>query len=162
MELLGFKCCQCRRIRIPFCPYMDPETRWKLESKKKPVFKKKKLKNSEPVSNRETINVQDDDSLSFSPMVDPVNDRNIEASGAGVDPYPGFVPKKLQVRRQIKLEKESDGCSENVEPPTLNNPNPGMESSSPIVEWNVSTNGFEDDIMFDYEDLNYEIMNLLN
>ncbi|XP_024982713.1 DDT domain-containing protein PTM-like isoform X2 [Cynara cardunculus var. scolymus] len=177
MELLGFKCCRCRRIRIPLCPYMDPETRRKLEAKKKPQFKKKKPKNSEPVSNCETnseqvnelepdansafdteeaINVEEDDPLYSSPTIEPVNDRHFEVSSPG--PGPGSVPKKLQVRRQIKSEKESDGCSANFEPPTGNNPNPGVESSSPVVEWDVSTNGFEDDMMFDYEDLNYEDM----
>ena len=34
MELFGFKCSRCRRIRIPICPYTDPEERKKLESRK--------------------------------------------------------------------------------------------------------------------------------
>lgn len=181
LELLGFKCCRCRRIRIPLCPYTDPEMRKKLEAKKKPQFKNKKQKKSKSDSKSETkdkqvkerepnaadsvfdtedaVNVQEDDSLYSFPKVEPVNDRNFEVSGAGAGA--GAVPKKLQVRRHIKSEKESDGCSTNFEPPTNhvgNNPNPGAESSSPIVEWDVSTNGFEDDMMFDYEDLNYEDM----
>ncbi|KAG5566604.1 hypothetical protein RHGRI_002233 [Rhododendron griersonianum] len=33
-ELMGFKCCRCRRIRTPMCPYMDPESKKKIEAKK--------------------------------------------------------------------------------------------------------------------------------
>ncbi|MFS7907042.1 putative Zinc finger, FYVE/PHD-type, Zinc finger, RING/FYVE/PHD-type [Helianthus anomalus] len=34
MEVYGYKCCRCRRIRIPICPYMDFFTRERLERKK--------------------------------------------------------------------------------------------------------------------------------
>ncbi|KAM0052677.1 putative chromatin regulator PHD family [Helianthus debilis subsp. tardiflorus] len=34
MEVFGFKCCKCRRIRIPICPYTDSKTRLRLEAKK--------------------------------------------------------------------------------------------------------------------------------
>ena len=33
LEVVGFKCCKCRRIRSPVCPYMDQELK-KVEVKK--------------------------------------------------------------------------------------------------------------------------------
>lgn len=33
-ELMGFKCCRCRRIRTPLCPYMDPVSKKKVEAKR--------------------------------------------------------------------------------------------------------------------------------
>ncbi|KAI3511874.1 hypothetical protein L1887_19034 [Cichorium endivia] len=179
MDLVGFKCCRCRRIRIPVCPYMDPELRKKLEAKKKPQFKKKTLESdSNSETNEEQINDWDLDANSRTPVFDLeeainvnvqednnslysfpiVNDRNRNLE-ADVGPGTGPVPKKLPIRRHVKSEKESENPA--LEPPTsytgnLGNANP--ESSTPVVEWNVSTNGFEDDMMFDYEDLNYEDM----
>ncbi|KAL4560815.1 hypothetical protein LXL04_032969 [Taraxacum kok-saghyz] len=183
LDLVGFKCCRCRRIRIPVCPYTDPETRKKLEAKKKPMFRKKTLEsdsnsetNEEQVNDweldansntpvffdlDEPINIQEDNKKSFySFPVDPVNDRNrnLESdAGLGTGTGPGPTPKKLPVRRHVKPERESE--NPDVEPPvTYNVLNSNPESSTPVVEWNVNTNGFEDDMMFDYEDLNYEDM----
>ncbi|MCD7464186.1 hypothetical protein HAX54_052258 [Datura stramonium] len=33
-EVVGFKCCRCRRIRIPICPYLDPKSKRQLEEKR--------------------------------------------------------------------------------------------------------------------------------
>lgn len=31
---MGFKCCRCRRARIPICPYLDPKSKRQLEEKR--------------------------------------------------------------------------------------------------------------------------------
>lgn len=183
MDLVGFKCCRCRRIRIPVCPYTDPETRRKLEAKKKPLFKKKTLEsdsnsetNEEQVNEweldansntpvfdlDEAVNFQEDNKSLYSfPVVDPVNDRNrnipIPKLEPDVGPGIGPVPKKLPVRRHVKSERELENPGFEL-PTSYNVGNADPESSTPVVEWNVSTNGFEDDMMFDYGDLNYEDM----
>ncbi|KAJ0816436.1 putative transcription factor & chromatin remodeling DDT family [Helianthus annuus] len=181
MELFGFKCCRCRRIRIPICPYTDPETRQKLEAKKEAIAQHHRLKNLESDYNsdfnsetndglndweldsaplfdsEEVINVQEEQPnpyFSF-PMVDQVNDDKLEA-----DFGPGL--KKLPVRRHIKPGKDTSSTFEYPGAYSgFNNPNPDLaagESSTPIVEWDVSTNEVTDDMMFDYGDLNYEDM----
>ncbi|CAH9124208.1 unnamed protein product [Cuscuta epithymum] len=33
-DVMGFKCCRCRRIRIPICPYLDPESKKLLMEKR--------------------------------------------------------------------------------------------------------------------------------
>ncbi|XP_060173951.1 DDT domain-containing protein PTM-like isoform X2 [Lycium barbarum] len=33
-EVVGFKCCRCRRIRMPICPYLDPKSKKQLEEKR--------------------------------------------------------------------------------------------------------------------------------
>ncbi|KAF3683717.1 putative GABA transporter 1-like [Capsicum annuum] len=33
-EVVGFKCCKCRRIRMPICPFLDPESKRQLEEKR--------------------------------------------------------------------------------------------------------------------------------
>ncbi|XP_023738116.1 DDT domain-containing protein PTM [Lactuca sativa] len=183
LDLVGFKCCRCRRIRIPVCPYTDPETRRKLEAKKKPLFKKKTLEsdsnsetNEEQVNEweldansntpvfdlDEAVNFQEDNKSLYSfPVVDPVNDRNrnipIPKLEPDVGPGIGPVPKKLPVRRHVKSERELENPGFEL-PTSYNVGNADPESSTPVVEWNVSTNGFEDDMMFDYGDLNYEDM----
>ncbi|KAD3337283.1 hypothetical protein E3N88_32803 [Mikania micrantha] len=181
MEVYGFKCCRCRRIKIPICPYTDPETRLKLEAKtakKEAMARVQRQKNLESDSDsdfnsetndelikdwefdstpvfdtEEAVNGKEEDLFYSFPTVDQVNDDKFE-----VDYGPG--PKKLPVRRHMKPEKESNVAFELPNTyPGINNLGPAAdESSTPIVEWDVSTNGVTDDMMFDYGDLNYEDM----
>ncbi|KAI7741115.1 hypothetical protein M8C21_002134, partial [Ambrosia artemisiifolia] len=182
MELFGYKCCRCRRIRIPICPYTDPETRAKLEAKKDAMAKVQRQKNLESDSDldsdsetndelikedwdldstqlfdsEEAVNVEDENPFYSFQTVDQVNDDKLEAD-SGLGPN---GPKKLPVRRLIKPENESDvGFEVPAAYSGINNPNPTVgESSTPTVEWDAPTNGVADDMMFDYGDLNYEDM----
>uniref|UniRef100_A0A5B6ZD09 DDT domain-containing protein PTM n=1 Tax=Davidia involucrata TaxID=16924 RepID=A0A5B6ZD09_DAVIN len=187
-ELLGFKCCRCRRIRSPVCPYTDPEKKKLLEGKKPRTRAARKqgnsgmdidtgtisepLKDGEPATPvlpmKEEVYIQEDDPLHFSlstveQFTEPSSEVDLKwntpiASGSG--------PQKLPVRRHMKRESDVNGFSSNnpshIElsaPLEANNlPNHTEESSSPLVEWDVSTNGFEDGMMFNYESLNYEDM----
>ncbi|GJZ22787.1 DDT domain-containing protein PTM [Tanacetum coccineum] len=181
MELFGFKCSRCRRIRIPICPYTDPEERKKLESRKAALEKAAKGRymdtddsdldsnddlDSEPDSaqafgSMEAGDVQEENPYDSYLMADQVNYQRLEMDFEPPFSGTGPVSKKLAVRRHIKSEKESDGISENnpaCDLPANNLNSAAGESSTPIVEWNVSTNGFEDNMMFDYGDLNYEDM----
>ncbi|KAK9068589.1 hypothetical protein SSX86_012704 [Deinandra increscens subsp. villosa] len=179
MELFGYKCCRCRRSRGPVCPYTDLDTRLKLEAKKEAMANMQRQKNlgsdsdlgsisetndeyvneweldSPPIFDyEEPLDFKEEDHFYSFPTVDKVNDDKLE-----VDSGPG--PKKLPVRRHIKPEMESNDDFE-IPPPNsgINNlyANPDPGESTPIVEWDVSTNGVADDMMFDYGDLNYEDM----
>ena len=180
MELFGFKCSRCRRIRIPICPYTDPEERKKLESRKAALEKAVKGRymdtdseldsnddlDSEPDSapafdSVEAGDVQEENPYDSYLMADQVNHQRLEMDYEPPFSVSGPVSKKLAVRRHIKSEKESDGISESnpaCDLPANNLNSAAGESSTPIVEWNVSTNGFEDNMMFDYGHLNYEDM----
>ncbi|KAK9279952.1 hypothetical protein L1049_013636 [Liquidambar formosana] len=183
-NVVGFKCCFCRRIKTPTCPYADPD-------RKRPVGKKPRIRTSkqedsekdsvsgtiseqlevwEPTTPmlpmKEEVFIPDDDPLLFSlSRVEQITEHNAEvdlecntASGPG--------PQKLPVRRQVKREGDIDGISGNnpssveLSTPLETNSlvNPKEEASSPQVEWDISTNGLEDTMMFDYEGLNYEDM----
>ncbi|KAI7741113.1 hypothetical protein M8C21_002132 [Ambrosia artemisiifolia] len=45
MEVFGYKCCRCRRIRVPICPHTDPGTRLRIEEKKEANAKAQMKKN---------------------------------------------------------------------------------------------------------------------
>ncbi|XP_076888499.1 DDT domain-containing protein PTM-like isoform X1 [Bidens hawaiensis] len=174
MELYGYKCCRCRRIRIPICPYTDPETRAKLEQKKEAMAKvQKPQKSLESDSDFDFDSETNDDLLDDDWDLDsnPVFDQEdaVDVQEDNENPYYSYPandqfnddqvngPKKLPVRRHVKPEKEFDPGFEN--PDTYAGPNnPEVDSSTPIVEWDVSANGAADNMMFDYGDLNYEDM----
>ncbi|KAA8544185.1 hypothetical protein F0562_022179 [Nyssa sinensis] len=186
-DLVGFKCCKCRRIKSPVCPYSDPKDKKQLEGKK-PRRRAPKQGNSgmdidtrtisEPLKDgeaatpvlltEEEVYVQEDDPLLFSlSRVEQYTEPNSEVDlkwNTAIASGPG--PQKLPVRRHMKRESDVNGFS-------LNNPsdiefsapleennllNHTEESSSPHVEWDVSTNGFGEGMMFNYESLNYEDM----
>ncbi|KAK2984531.1 hypothetical protein RJ640_025028, partial [Escallonia rubra] len=186
-DLAGFKCCRCRRIRSPLCPYMNQSAKLKLLGSKKMHLGGSKKGNVEanhdpgtiseqqieeepatPVfpTMEEVLHIQENDPLPFPICrVERYSEQNpevdLEWNTASVS---GHGPQKLPIRRHMKCEKDLDGLSANNLPPfELSNPPAGNvvnpeEKSSPLVEWGAPINGFEDDMMFDYEDLNYEDM----
>ncbi|KAK1426249.1 hypothetical protein QVD17_14919 [Tagetes erecta] len=165
MELFGFKCCRCRRIKTPICPYMDPDTRLKVALKKEAMAKLQRYKNLESDYDSEINSETNDelvkglglDSTSVINSKEVVNVDQVIDDKLEVDSGPG--PKKLPVRRHIRPEKESNVAFEIPAYSGISNPDPAAaESSTPVVEWDVSANGVTDDMMFDYEDLNYEDM----
>ncbi|XWS73973.1 hypothetical protein CRYUN_Cryun02cG0175400 [Craigia yunnanensis] len=183
-DVIGFKCCKCRRIRGPECPFMEPELR---EQKRKKRFGKlqkqgqgnvvldsdfgaisdfKECKPITPIISREDELVPANDPLLFSlSKVEQITENNSEvdvewntASGLGL--------QKLPVRRLLKREGEVDGLAgvdlEHVELSTCPEPidfvEPKEDSSLPFAEWDVSGNGLQGELLFDYESLNYEDM----
>lgn len=186
LELLGFKCFKCRRIRSPVCPYTDPDRKIALEGKKpskraskqeilaldcSPETISEQLVEREPAtvvlpSKKELVCVKGDDPLKFSlarvelvteqPSEVDFEHNSVSLSGPG--------PQKLPVRRLLKREDDFTSSSANIPsvdsstPIVENTLLPTIELSSPCIEWDVSTNDFEDGMMFDYEGLNYEDM----
>ncbi|XAR60083.1 hypothetical protein NMG60_11033325 [Bertholletia excelsa] len=187
-DLVGFKCCRCRRIKSPVCPYLDPSMKKALEAKK-PRKRPPKAGNSvvdpddatipeqprerEPSTPALPINegflcAKEEDPLLFSTSrVEQFTEHNpgrdfewnpAAASGPG--------PQKLPVRRHLKREPNIDGTSgDNPSEAELSTPIGSNitldlkdESLNPGLEWDISNNGLEDGILFDYEGLNYEDM----
>ncbi|XWS71522.1 hypothetical protein CRYUN_Cryun03dG0145100 [Craigia yunnanensis] len=142
-DVVGFKCCKCRRIRGPECPFMDSELR---EQKRKKRFGKpqkqgqgnvvldsdfgtisdfKECKPITPIISTEDELVQANDPLLSLVKVEQITENNSEdvelntASGHGL--------QKLPVIRHVKQEREVDGLAgvdlEHVELSTCREPN---------------------------------------
>ncbi|KAM5584379.1 DDT domain-containing protein PTM-like [Rosa sericea] len=181
-EVAGFKCCKCRRIKSPLCPYTDLKDKT-LQESKKIRNKRSKQENlgedsdsatnldsevfepATPVFPMEEVSIQDDDPLLFTlSRVELVPEHNSEVNAEWDTAGPG--PRKLPVRRHVKREEDLDiYCDSNKshaektmhdETNYLSEP---MEIAAfPHVEWDTSMNGINGEIMEQYEDLNYDMM----
>ncbi|VVB04906.1 unnamed protein product [Arabis nemorensis] len=168
-EVVGFKCCKCRRIRSPDCPYMDPKLKEQKQIKRI-VFKNQKQRqgNSGLDSDSERMSEQkdskpstplpatplyppedaffpDDDPLLVSvSKVEEITPTNMDLGWDTVASAPG--PQKLPVRRQAKRE---DSC---IDPQPFVKHEAEQEESLPVVtEWDTSG-----ELLFDYEDMEFE------
>ena len=175
LEVVGFKCCKCRRIRSPVCPYMDQES-------KKVEFKKPRLRTSKsgnpgmdssgsvfehlkewelantPMSQTEEEVVGDDDPLLLSrSKVEQIAEHDTEVEFERNESGPG--PQKLPVRRHIKRENEvDDGLSENNQSQieSTHHLNAAELRPSPHLKWDAHVDGLGDEMMFDYENMEFE------
>ncbi|KAF2300663.1 hypothetical protein GH714_015039 [Hevea brasiliensis] len=177
-NVVGFKCCRCRRIKSPKCPYDIPEGEKPVSHKPcERVLKKgyigvgydsgtvaesKVCEPTTPIYPMEEVLVQDDDLLFSVSRVEQITEDNsraeLEWNAAGQG------PQKLPVRRHTKPQFNAEGMFENnhhtessvpVDRNNLMNPKEELPS---CAEWDVSSNGLEGEVMFDYEGLNYEDM----
>lgn len=181
LDVIGFKCCKCRRIGPPECPYMDAELREQKRRKRcmraqkqgqgniRVIFDSRNMsepKESKPVSPvcpSEDVFVPDDDPLLFSlSKAEQVTENNLDSEW-NADSGPGL--KKLPVRRHVKREGNVDSLSGSnllhFERSNCNETDDLVQSKAQpfsIAEWDVSSTGLESDMMFDYESLNYEDM----
>ncbi|XP_021732830.1 DDT domain-containing protein PTM-like isoform X1 [Chenopodium quinoa] len=170
-NVLGYKCCRCRRIKTPTCPYAD----------KKPQIKKILIKGpkeetvlADSVSEAFSEQAESVPSTPMSLMEDdvfiPVDDPLLmPVSKVEQIPEPqeelqfdwntpfGPGPQKLPVRRHIKNERDDDGLIWNdypvVQPPTSDETKTISNFHS---EWDVPNGSFEDGTALDYENFNYE------
>ncbi|GMJ10824.1 DDT-PHD PROTEIN2 [Hibiscus trionum] len=184
-DVVGFKCCKCRRIKGPECPFMDPELIREQKRKKRSGKLQKQGQGSlaldsdlgtisdskewnpvTPITSAEDELVYANDPQLFSlskveQITEDISEVDVELN------TPATGPQKLPVRRQIKREGEVDGVTEvgleHVELSTYPEPDdfagPKGESSIPFAQWHVSGNGgFEGEPLFDYGNLSYEDM----
>lgn len=184
-EVAGFRCCMCRRVKLPSCPYSDPKSNAMVTAKgfhRAPnmgnsiveqdygIFsgQYKELESNSPVlpENEGIFCAPEEDSLLFSLSSDQQfreHDPEMDFEWNTITTAAsGTVPQKLPIRRHTKPEKNGDypttgELSTPIEPNNLLNP--GDVSLSPKLEWDVSENVFfEDGVAFDWEGLNYEDM----
>lgn len=185
LELVGFKCCRCRRIRSPVCPYSDKSdaiNKKQLEERKiriRPPKQGSVEKNPELVVSQ---NVNMDHSNSILPKKeevayvasnDPLHFTHLRAeqptkygANANFELNSGILsgsgPQKLPVRRHNKRETDTDlhslaSESSHIEV-TISGGNTAEKLVPSPAEWGVSTEGFDEDVVFDYGGLNYEDM----
>ncbi|KAG9151265.1 hypothetical protein Leryth_002812 [Lithospermum erythrorhizon] len=173
--LLGFKCCKCRRIRSPTCPYSGPDGKQIFGIKKLRV-KGPKLENMAvgpiPCSMQEQQDLLPrseeisyfayDDPQVISSEVQPQSENHPQ-SYYDWNPAPVSGPRKLKVRRSTKRENDEDPFTTDGSGYALSSTsfdgqigNSVEEPSIPLVEWDVSANGFDDNMMFDFDCLDNE------
>ncbi|CAH8267449.1 unnamed protein product [Arabidopsis lyrata] len=170
-EVVGFKCCKCRRIRSPDCPYMDPKL---MEQKqiKRIVFKNQKQRqgnsgldsDSERMSEQkdskpstplpvtplyppEDVFIPDDDPLLVSvSKVEHITPSSFDLEWSTAAFAPGS--QKLPVRRQVKREDSNAGYPE-LQP--IVKPEADEQALPVLTEWDSSG-----ELLFDYEDMEFE------
>lgn len=181
-DLAGFKCCRCRRIRSPVCPYLNPDSKKQLEEKQ---IRTRAIKQDEkdphleivpqevkmepattvlPVG-EQVVYVAEDDPLLFNyTKVEQFTEQNTDVGYEwNATTVSASGPQKLPVRRHNKREKEVDcslaGNSSHDNLSTFGGDilNSADESLS-HVEWDLTASGFDDGLMFNYEDLTCEDM----
>ncbi|CAN7121831.1 unnamed protein product [Brassica rapa subsp. narinosa] len=177
-EVAGFKCCKCRRIRSPECPYMDPVLKEQKQMKNVCFKRKKHGKGNTGMDSDSERMSEPKDSIpstpsftfedAFAPEDDPllVSVSKVEQiTSKGMDSVPG--PQKLPVRRQMKREDtEGNSSLSYTEYSTYSESQtfvkPEMEPTLPAMEWDASDNNnnsnnmVEGELMFDYEDMEFE------
>jgi hypothetical protein len=116
--LLGFKCCKCRRIKSPVCPYADPKPKSEVKKSRRRAAKKEQsgansdsgtfndIRDSEPAT--PVFPVESDPLLFALANVELITESNkldldVQRNTASV---PG--PQKLPVRRHVKHEGDDD------------------------------------------------------
>lgn len=132
-NVVGFKCCRCRRIRIPICPYLDPDSKKQLTEKRIRARPSKvedlgmdsdsgiileKYQEEEPstpmVHLKEDIgSIVDDDFLCSLSSMEKITKQNPEAYCENTASLSGQGPKKLPIRRQVKHENYLDSSFAN-------------------------------------------------
>ncbi|KAK4492240.1 hypothetical protein RD792_003041 [Penstemon davidsonii] len=112
LSLVGFKCCKCRRIKSPICPYLDPEKKKALERKQAPkmeVFE----------TDFDSSEHHKDEGLGHAPLTREADvivslselEQCTEGKSEvdyGWNDASGPGPRKLQVRRQTKQEQNGN------------------------------------------------------
>ncbi|XP_061346257.1 DDT domain-containing protein PTM-like [Gastrolobium bilobum] len=169
--VLGFKCCKCRRIKSPVCPYSD--LKLKTQEGKKSHTRASKKEHSGADSDSGTFSdvkeceaatpvfpVEDDPLLfslsSVELITEPKLDVDVEWNTVS-----GPVPQKLPVRRHVKVEGDDDGSfggkPSHAEFSTHNeagNLSKSTEVLSPL-EYDSAVR-FDNDLLIDSESLNCE------
>ncbi|XP_023512581.1 DDT domain-containing protein PTM-like [Cucurbita pepo subsp. pepo] len=171
-DVVGYKCCRCRRIKSPDCPYMylKPE---KQEAGKKTRAKLLKQENSEvdcddltifkKLETSSSLLTEEEDPFIFSlSRVELITEPN-----SGLDDWnPGAsgqaAPQKLPVRRQAKQEDDVDGFSENSLPHFLPHETNALlkpiEKFSTFSKWDNAAHGRDEAAALDLDSLNFEDM----
>ncbi|KAM7274689.1 hypothetical protein ACFE04_016555 [Oxalis oulophora] len=167
-DMAGFKCCKCRRIRGPLCPYMEAE----LRRKKQQMWAEKDEKYNvlmesdygECYSTPPNSSSMDEMFMSenSNPLLMPV-EQQVNNSFVNVDPNPvsGTSLKKLPVRRQGgKCEADGSSGSNHFydELSTFVEPNVVNEKESiPCAQWDIPTDGYDASFgEFNFEDMEFE------
>ncbi|GAA0151054.1 hypothetical protein LIER_09856 [Lithospermum erythrorhizon] len=158
-DLVGFKCCKCRRIRLPTCPYSA------LSEVKRLRVKGPKLENMAIRPIHGSMEEQQDFLIRSEGISHFAHDDPLLISSSEVHPQMYYecniatvsAPQKLPVRRSAKREKDdlftADGSGYAASSTSFDGKigDSVEELALPLVEWDVSANGFDDNMMFDFD-----------
>ncbi|KAJ4907966.1 PHD finger family protein [Raphanus sativus] len=165
-EVAGFKCCRCRRIRVPDCPFMDPKL--KEERQKRNAFfqrqRHKKGNNNTRMDSDSEIMSEPRDSVPSTPSF-PLEDAFVPQDLDVEWNVDGSVPEP--VRRQVKREdREGNNNISYIDfsmpPESLSCVKP--EPTLPVMDWDASdsnnnnnnNNMVKGELTFDYQDMEFE------
>ncbi|KAI4334293.1 hypothetical protein L6164_019003 [Bauhinia variegata] len=180
-NVLGFKCCKCRRIKSPVCPYSDLKNKMR-EGKTHSRFLKnehsgadsdsgilselKECGHATPVFPVEDACREDNDPLLFSLsrvelITEPNAKADVELIAASV---PG--PQKLPVRRHVKRGGDGEGSCRSkftsaefsTSCETSNLSKHAEKASSPSVEFDSTVPLDSSNALNNCESVNYEYM----
>ncbi|KAL9225620.1 hypothetical protein vseg_001522 [Gypsophila vaccaria] len=171
-DLVGFKCCRCRRMKSLSCPYADvvPKTETRklhIKGPKQDTVETNSV--SEAISEEagslpstlmslmemeDDVFIDMDDPLSFpvsqaeqtpGPKSEVKSEVNFEWANFGAG------QQKLQIKRQVKSEQDDDGLSfcDPASAETKSFPNPN-------IEWEICNGGLEDGTALNFNNLNYD------
>ncbi|GAU22988.1 hypothetical protein TSUD_98160 [Trifolium subterraneum] len=176
--LLGFKCCKCRRIKSPVCPYAEPKPMSEVKKSRRRASKKEQsgansdsgtfndIRDSEP--DTPVFPVESDPLLFSLANVELITESNKLDLGVQWNTASVPVPQKLPVRRHVKHEGDDDGSvagiplqaefSAHCEAGYLSNPADSelpLEYDSAIFDSNLPNNyEFGNDQSFDDDNNN--------
>ncbi|KAJ4979942.1 hypothetical protein NE237_010722 [Protea cynaroides] len=170
-EVVGFRCCKCRKKSSPVCPYEDSSDRearvwasrrgYAVTNSPYDCVQPRRWENTTLLDTKmEEVTMEEDDSLIFSldrvvPITESTPEDACEWNTAGV--------QKLPVRRHVKHEKIMDVSSLNPSQAESNileaniDSNDTDKGSSSQVKWELPVDGLKDEL-YNYEDMNYEKM----
>lgn len=117
--MLGFKCCKCRRIKSPVCPYPDSKPKSEVKKSRRRASKKQHsgpdsdsgafndMRESEPAT--PVFPVENDPLLFSLANVELITEPNKLDSDVEWNTLSMPGPQKLPVRRHVKHEGGDDG-----------------------------------------------------
>ncbi|XP_020231011.1 DDT domain-containing protein PTM [Cajanus cajan] len=159
-DVLGFKCCKCRRIKSPVCPYSDLLLKTQEGKKSQTRASKKEHLGADsdsgtpidmracepatPIYPAEDVSRQDNDHLLFSLsnvelITEPKLDADVEGNTVSGSGHP-----KLPLRRQFKPESDFSGnlhASNEMVSKSVKDLSPSVEYGS--ADCNLLLNGSE-------------------
>ncbi|KAF3455123.1 hypothetical protein FNV43_RR05571 [Rhamnella rubrinervis] len=169
-DVVGFKCCRCRRIRSPVCPYKTPEgTKICIRPLKQEnagvdsdfgtIYDSKECELGNSIVPKEEVPKQDNDPLLFPlARVELVTANNSEVDTELDTAGPG--PRKLPIRRHVKREGDLDTFPVSNLSSAEFSANDDSELTEnvlpPHLQWDASVDGLNGDVMLDDNDLEYE------
>ncbi|KAF7805669.1 DDT domain-containing protein PTM-like [Senna tora] len=169
LDVLGFKCCKCRRIKSPVCPHSDPKEATKTHSgasrKKGRSGNNSELKELKAATPSFPVGdgLRQDNgpllsSLSSAELITESNKVDVERNTVS-----GPGPQKLPVRRHVKHEGDGDDSfgsklsqAEFLTQNGTNNLSAREKSSSPL-EYDSDV-CLDSNVLNDSGSLNYEFM----
>ncbi|TKY48606.1 Nucleosome-remodeling factor subunit BPTF [Spatholobus suberectus] len=173
-DVLGFKCCKCRRIKSPVCPYSD--LLYKTQEGKKSHSRASKKEHigadsdsgtaidmracepATPIYPAEDVSRQDNDPLLFSlSSIELITEPKLDADVEGNTVSGPGLPK-LPLRRHFKHERENNGSFRGNLHAEFSTSNETVSKSVKELSPSVECGSADCNLLNDSEIVNYEFV----